>query len=941
MISDFLYTVLKTIKSRIFIISLIIIALFTTLIFRIFDLQIVNENYYMSTYIQKAEKTIYTSGTRGRILDAKGKVLAYDELAYAVRIEDKLDSSDEKNSQLNAIVYKAIQIIESNKDKVSVDFPIILNSDGKWEYNFTSDTAKTRFLKNIFGDTLEVKEHDYSSASAGEVINYLKNDFFQIEQNVDDEMLLKIISVRYNVYAISSQRYLGVTIATDVSNATMVAINENEADLTGVTVEETTIRKYNNSQYFAPIIGYTGTISDAQLEEYNADGKNYIASDVVGKSGLESSLEDYLQGTRGEEKIFVDNTGKVLSTISKKDSAAGNDVYLTIDSKLQKAVYTMLEKRITSILVSEIVNYDIDESKETDDNIHRIPVKKVYSQLVTNNVVSLKHLSKKTTANEENIYNKYKSAVKDATNKLNSELSGSGTKYNDFKDEYQDYCDYIYDLLKNDGILISSLIDTKDKTYLKYVDGDLSINDFIKYAIKMNWISLDNLDTTDSYVSTDETYDLIRKHIISDIKKNTSFGKLVVKYRILDSTISGSEICMLLYDQGVLKKDESAYNTLSAHDSYQTYIFIVNKIKKLEITPAQIALDPCSGSVVITDPNNGKVKAMVTYPSYDNNQLSGSVDSDYWEKLIEDQSDPLYNRATQGATAPGSTFKMCTSMTAMKEGVVSAGETVTDQGKFKKITPSPKCWIYPQATHGSINVSQALADSCNYFFYEMGYRLGKSNNTAYDSAVGLEKIENYATQLGLNMKSGVEITERDPHFSTESAVHSAIGQGSNAYTPAQLARYTSTIANGGKNYSLTLLDKVNSRNGKLVYKNKAKLHNTVEASSTIWNAIHTGMRMVVTQGTVRNYFTDTKIAIAGKSGTAQENTHRNSHSLFVAYAPYDNPKIAISTVIPFGDSSHDSAELAKTCIQYYYGELTDKDLKKAVKVDSSRKVTHD
>ena len=149
MISDFLYTVLKTIKSRIFIISLIIIALFTTLIFRIFDLQIVNENYYMSTYIQKAEKTIYTSGTRGRILDAKGKVLAYDELAYAVRIEDKLESSDEKNSQLNAIVYKAIQIIESNKDKVSVDFPIILNSDGKWEYNFTSDTAKTRFLKNI------------------------------------------------------------------------------------------------------------------------------------------------------------------------------------------------------------------------------------------------------------------------------------------------------------------------------------------------------------------------------------------------------------------------------------------------------------------------------------------------------------------------------------------------------------------------------------------------------------------------------------------------------------------------------------------------------------------------------------------------------------------------------------------------------------------------
>ena len=223
----------------------------------------------------------------------------------------------------------------------------------------------------------------------------------------------------------------------------------------------------------------------------------------------------------------------------------------------------------------------------------------------------------------------------------------------------------------------------------------------------------------------------------------------------------------------------------------------------------------------------------------------------------------------------------------------------------------------------------------------MGYRLGKSNGTSYDSAVGLDKMEKYATKLGLNMKSGVEITEREPHFSTESAVHSAIGQGSNAYTPAQLARYVSTVANGGKNYNLTLLDKVKSRKGKLVLNNKAKMTNKVEASQSTWNAIHSGMRQVVTSGTVRNYFTDTKITFAGKSGTAQENLHRNSHALFVAYAPYDNPKIAISTVLPFANSSHDSAELAKNCVQYYYGELTDKDLKKAVKSEDLKNTTQD
>ena len=942
MISDFLYTVSKIIKSRIFIMSLVLIGLFSILVYRLFDLQIVNENYYMSTYIQKAEKTVYSSGTRGKILDASGKVLAYDELAYTIKIEDKIESSDEKNDTLNAIVYKAIHIIESHGDKISVDFPISLNNDGKWEVNYTSDAAKKLFLTNIFGENLERNGHDYSNASAGEIVNYMENDLFEIKQECSDELLLKMLAVRYNVYAISSQKYLGVTIAKEVSNETVVAIYENEADLTGVTVEEQTVRKYNMSQYFAPIIGYTGTISDTELEEFKEQGKNYIASDVVGKSGIESSMEEYLQGKRGEEKIFVDNTGKVLSTISKKNSAAGNDVYLTIDSKLQKAVYTMLEKRIAAILLSEIVNYDVDEDAQTDDDLHYISVKKVYSQLVTNNVVSLKSLSRKNaTANEKSLNVKYKKAVDEAVDKISSDLKGKGTEYNDFNDEYQEYCDYIYEMLKNDGILLSSSINLEDETYLKYVEGSLSLNDFIKYAIKMNWIDLDNLDIQDAYLSTGETYDVIRKHIIKDLKKNSSFGKLVVKYRILDSTISGSEICMLLYDQKILEKDESTYHLLATHDSYQTFQFIKKQIRELKITPAQLALDPCSGSVVITDPDTGAVRAMVTYPSYDNNMLSGTVDPDYWAKLVDDQSDPLYNRATQGSTAPGSTFKMITTMTALEEGIITPGTTVHATGQFEEIKPSPKCWIYPQGTHGYINVVGAIAQSCNYFFYEMGYKLGQSNGTAYDSAVGLEKMEKYATELGLNMLSGVEITEREPHYSTESAVHSAIGQGSNSYTPAQLARYVSTLANGGKNYSLTLIDKVKSRKGKLVYKNKAKLSNTVEASDSTWNAIHQGMRGVVTQGTVRNFFKDTKIAIAGKSGTAQENKRRNDHSLFIAYAPYDDPEIGVSAVIPFGNSSHDSAELAKNCIQYFYGELKDKDLKKAVKSNSSDSIIQD
>ena len=268
--------------------------------------------------------------------------------------------------------------------------------------------------------------------------------------------------------------------------------------------------------------------------------------------------------------------------------------------------------------------------------------------------------------------------------------SDKGKVYNDASKEYQEYYDYIYDLLKNDGILLTSSIDKKDKTYNNYVDGKISINEFIKYSIKKNWINIEGLHVSDAYLSADETYNLLRDYIVEDMSSNTSFGKKVMYYRIYDGTIHSSEILMLLFDQNILQEDEQAYSQLQTYNSTYNYSFIIKQIKKLNITPAQIALDPCSGSIVVTDPNNGQIRALVTYPSYDNNMLSGTVDPDYWQQLVEDQSDPLYNRATQGATAPGSTFKMTTTMAAMENDVVGQYETVVDKGKFEKVTPSPK-----------------------------------------------------------------------------------------------------------------------------------------------------------------------------------------------------------------------------------------------------------
>ena len=192
--------------------------------------------------------------------------------------------------------------------------------------------------------------------------------------------------------------------------------------------------------------------------------------------------------------------------------------------------------------------------------------------------------------------------------------------------------------------------------------------------------------------------------------------------------------------------------------------------------------------------------------------------------------------------------------------------------------------------------------------------------------MGISKLRNYGTQLGINEKSGVEIEENDPIFTTQDAVRSAIGQGSNSFANIQLARYTTTIANSGKNYKLTLLDKVTDTEGNTLTEFQPQLENTTTYRDSTWNAVHEGMRMVVTGGTAKTTFKDFQISVAGKSGTAQENKLRSNHAVFVAYAPYENPEIALSVVIPNGESSGYNAEVIRDTIKYYYGLTTDEEL---------------
>lgn len=947
LVKEFFEYILSILKSRLFVLGIIVVLLFSVLMIRIFNVQIVNGEYYLENYIQMAEREVLTSGTRGIIYDRNGEVLAYNKLAYAIEIEDDIsDSTENKDKKLNEIISETINIITSNGDTLINDFPIILNTNNEFEFSVSSDNERLRFLRDIYGkksiSELDTKKETLSTSTADDVMKYLCGEkMFDISDEYDKAEQIKIAMVRYNLSLNRFQKYISTKIASNVSEETVAAIYEAQAELKGVTVSEETVRVYNDSVYFAHILGYTGTISEDQLAELNSDGGSYISSDVVGKSGIEKEMESYLQGTKGKSTIFVDNTGRILENVSKTDAKAGNDVYLTLDAKLQKAGYTILEQKLAGILYSKIVNYDVTPSE--DMKTIPIPVKDVYYQIINNNVVDLNKFGLESASdNEKNIYAKFAAKQSGVINWVYSELTTDTPEaLSALPEENNTYLSYIYTKLADtEGIINKKAIDSEDETYQKWTNETISLREFLLYAISKNWINTSKIfDSSEvKYSDTDEIYNKLVEHIYNSLPTDTGFSKKIYYYLIYSGSISGNQVCMLLYDQNVLEYDEAAYTALRSGSS--AFEFIREQIKQIKITPAQLALDPCSGSLVVTDTNSGDVLALVTYPSYDNNKLSGSVDAVYWKQLNSDLSLPLYNRATQTRTAPGSTFKMLSAITGLEEGYLTPERTITDLGEFKKITPSPKCWRYP-GNHGSINVSQALEHSCNYFFYEVGYELSIDEHGGFSSDLGLSKLKKYGVQLGLTTKSGVEIEENEPLFSTDNSVRSAIGQGSNSFANIQLARYVNTVANSGHNYQLTLLNKVIDTDGNLIKQYEPTLTNTTNFSQSTWDAVHYGMRLVITGGTAKGTFNGFQINVAGKSGTAQENKLRSNHSVFVAYAPYENPEIALSVLIPNGESSGYTAEVVRDTIKYYYGLTTDEELYGGIASIPTSGVTND
>ena len=341
--------------------------------------------------------------------------------------------------------------------------------------------------------------------------------------------------------------------------------------------------------------------------------------------------------------------------------------------------------------------------------------------------------------------------------------------------------------------------------------------------------------------------------------------------------------------------------------------------ESIAATRGEKGYDCYSGAAVAVDISSGDVLAMASLPSYEPTEYTKS-----YNKLLKDPHKPLFNRALDGAYTPGSTFKPLVAIAALEEGLISPTDTIEDKGVYRYYAPSyqPTCLIWKSTgkTHGSINVSQAIGVSCNYFFFDVGRRLT------------IDTLDKYAHLFGLGEKTGIELSESKgivagPEYRETlnmewypgDTLQAAIGQSDNMFTPAQLASYVSTILNKGNRYALHLVKEVRSyKTGEIVYKNEPKVLSQTEISDSTVAAVKDGMRRVTEDGTAKAVFEDFPVSVGGKTGTAE--VSRGSDTvLFVGFAPYDNPQIAVAVVLEHGATSSYAAKVARAMFEYYLG----------------------
>lgn len=431
----------------------------------------------------------------------------------------------------------------------------------------------------------------------------------------------------------------------------------------------------------------------------------------------------------------------------------------------------------------------------------------------------------------------------------------------------------------------------------------------------------------------EDTYginDVIGKVGIQYVFEEYLRGKDGIKQ--LDMSVDGTITDEYITQEAVAGSD--VILTIDANLQAATEKALANNIKKIASGGFSKRSDAKAGAAVVMNVKTGEILAMASYPDYEPELFVNGISQ---KKLDEyNKGDNIFNRAISGVYAPGSTFKMITAIAGLETGVITPTEKINDIGVYKK-AHEPACWIWNSygMSHGWLNVTEAIIHSCNYFFYEVGYR------------ATIDNIAKYAKYYGLGEKTNVELPmeekgivatrdkakERGDEWQIGETLSAAIGQSYNSYTPIQMAKYISMLANGGEPIDVTIVKSINDVNGNQVSKEditkfvNAKLGLIKEKKENLnikkenIDAILKGMKGVTSEegGTAYSTFANFNIELGGKTGSAQTDVQGKINGWFVGFAPYEEPEIAVVVLVENAGSGSYTAEVARDILQEYFG----------------------
>lgn len=431
----------------------------------------------------------------------------------------------------------------------------------------------------------------------------------------------------------------------------------------------------------------------------------------------------------------------------------------------------------------------------------------------------------------------------------------------------------------------------------------------------------------------EDTYginDVIGKVGIQYVFEEYLRGKDGIKQ--LDMSVDGTITDEYITQEAVAGSD--VILTIDANLQAATEKALANNIKKIAGGGFSKRSDAKAGAAVVMNVKTGEILAMASYPDYEPELFVNGISQ---KKLDEyNKGDNIFNRAISGVYAPGSTFKMITAIAGLETGVITPTEKINDIGVYKK-AHEPACWIWNSygMSHGWLNVTEAITHSCNYFFYEVGYR------------ATIDNIAKYAKYYGLGEKTNVELPmeekgivatrdkakERGDEWQIGETLSAAIGQSYNSYTPIQMVKYISMLANGGEPIDVTIVKSINDVNGNQVSKEditkfvNAKLGLTKEKKENLnikkenIDAILKGMKGVTSEegGTAYSTFANFNIELGGKTGSAQTDVQGKINGWFVGFAPYEEPEIAVVVLVENAGSGSYTAEVARDILQEYFG----------------------